>query len=434
MIRFRHIDAGPLLGRNTLFGLPGTLRAVLLATLLAPALLAGQGPPSLTWHGEVRPRLFSREPVNGEWDGWTSMRTRLGLEARFEAGLGLFIQVQDVRFWGEETSPSDRSADALDFHQAYLEVDSVPGIGGKFRIGRQEMALAEGRLIAAPNWGQGGQSFDGLRWTRPLGGTGLSGGAGGTRADLLYFRLGEESTLTHGFSADVLGGWVVIPVKEIGSLELVAIHQRTGKPGIGGQSTFGPIWKQSAGDFSLRLQGLVQTGQREGIGQDAWVATDVSAYLVAAQGTLSVLDGRGTVTLWYDRLSGDSDPDDGETGAFSTVYGARHQYYGRADYFLNIPLDTGGLGLQDAALKLMFRPDPLLSVNLDLHTFRTSQDGDLSSRHLAEEVDLWVRYRFREALALEAGYSLIRSGDALSELGRLDGTGTMAYLMSSLSF
>jgi len=399
MIRFRHLSA------------------LLLAALLSPLPATAQNQPHLTWKGEIRPRLYGREPVSGHWDQWISMRTRLGLDARLDPGLGLYVQIQDVRFWGEETTHRDRSGDAVDFHQAYLEVDSVPGIGGLIRVGRQEVSLAEGRLISAPDWGQAGQSFDGANWIRSL---------GRGHFHLVYIRLREASTSSHDQSADMTGAWLALPVEEMGTLELLAIHERSGDPSVGGQSTFGSIWKQSSGNLSLRVQGMVQAGERDGV--------DVSAYMMAVRGTLSVLGGKGNITLWYDHLSGDADPDDGEIGAFSTLFGSRHRYYGRADYFLNLPEDTGGLGLRDAALKLALEPTSLLSLNLDLHSFRTAQTGSLSNQHLAEEADLWIRYRFREAMALEVGYSLTWAGTAMEELGRLDGMGNVGYLMTSLRF
>ena len=178
--------------------------------------------------------------------------------------------------------------------------------------------------------------------------------------------------------------------------------------------------------FSFRVQGMVQFGEREGL--------DLSAYMIAARASLTMLEGRGTVSLWYDHLSGDDDPTDGEIQAFSTLFGARHRYYGRSDYFLDIPNDTGGLGLRDAALKLAYHPNSLLSVNLDIHSFHTAEKGDLSSQHLAEEADLWIKYRFREALALEVGYSLTAARTAMEELGRLEGTANVGYFMTSLAF
>ncbi len=85
-------------------------------------------------------------------------------------------------------------------------------------------------------------------------------------------------------------------------------------------------------------------------------------------------------------------------------------------------------------MKLAITPNPLLSLNLDLHTFRTAETGPFSSRHLAEEADLWIQYRFREALRLEVGYSLTWAGTAMEELGRLEGTGNVGYLMTSMRF
>ena len=70
-------------------------------TLFMPVTPAsGQTQTDLTWSGEVRPRIYGRKPVQNDWDHWISMRTRLGLDARVPNGMGLFIQIQDVRFGG----------------------------------------------------------------------------------------------------------------------------------------------------------------------------------------------------------------------------------------------------------------------------------------------------------------------------------------------
>ena len=389
--------------------------------LWSPTSAEGQTTPVLTWSGEVRPRLYGREPVQNDWDHWISMRTRLGLDARLPQGIGLFIQVQDVRFWGEELSNRDRSADAVDFHQAYLEVGSVPGVGGLIRAGRQEVQLGEGRLISAPDWGQGGQSFDGVQWIRPF-------EAG--HVNVLYLRLQEGTTLDHEFSADFTAAWMSLGVGPNGSLDFLGIHDRTGEPDGTSQTTLGSTVKGGSGPFDFKLQGLYQFGEREGV--------DVSAHMVAVSGGVEVMEGRGKVTLWYDHLSGGEEPGagpgDGELGSFSTLYGARHRFFGRGDYFLDIPRDTDNLGLRDAALKLTFSPTPLLRMNLDLHAFSTAEKGPLSSQTLAQEADIWIQYRFRDALNLEAGYALTFAGDAMEELGLLEGTGNVAYLMSSFSF
>jgi hypothetical protein len=390
---------------------------LLLASGISPSGALAQSTPTIGFEGEIRPRTESREPVDGEWDHFTSMRTRLGLRAEMDGELRLFFQIQDVRVWGEETSVRDRSADAMDLHQAYLEVGELPGIGGVLRAGRQEVAIGESRLIGAPDWGQAGQAFDGVRWFRP---------AGERQLELVFLQLKESSSPTHEENARLLAASYSHPLRAGEEAEVYAIYTREWTPAGPRHLSVSGIWRKDAGPYALRLQGIYQTGKREG--------ADVEAYLLAASGTLRILGERGSLTLWYDRLSGDSDPDDDLLEAFSTLFGARNRFYGRADYFAELPTATADLGLQDGALKLSYSPSPAFSLNLDLHAFRTTAEGDLSSRRLGEEADAWVRYRFREYVMIQSGYSLTWAGPGMQELGLLEGRGNFAYFMTSLSF
>jgi hypothetical protein len=394
-----------------------SLRAISFLALLCPAGVAAQTQPTITWHGEVRPRFETRESAAGSREFVTSMRTRIALDAMTESGLRLFIQPQDVRDWGEETNERDKSADAVDFHQAFLEVHRLPLVDGLIRIGRQEVALAEERFLGAPDWGQAGQTFDGVLWTRT---------SRDSRFDAVYLKLQESLTPAHAHDADLLAVWYVLPPTGMGSVELLGIRNRVLEPGPTRLNTAGGIWKGTSGPFSFRAQGMFQFGMRD--------RRDVEAYMLAGLAGMTVLDGRGSVTLWYDHLSGDSDPDDDKVQVFTTLYSARNRYYGRADYFTDIPAHTGGLGLQDAALKLSFRPTGALALNLDIHSFRTAEPGNLSSRRLAEEVDAWARYRFRQHLTLQGGFSLTWGGPAMEELGRLEGRGEFVYVMTSVRF
>lgn len=389
----------------------------LTQTVLAAPIQA-QSRPELTWEAEIRPRFEAREPVAGKWIEFTSMRTRIGLRARMEEGLGLFLQIQDVRTWGEETSPRDRAANALDVHQAYLEVEALPLIGGMLRAGRQEVAIGESRLVGAPDWGQAGQAFNGARWLRPLGKGEL---------DLTFLQIRESFlSLIHEYEEVLLAASYALPLGRGGTAQVYALHDRDTEQERTQQTSVAGIWRKEHGAFALRTQGIYQTGDRKG--------QEVKAYLLALSASVKLLEERASVTLWYDRLSGDEDPEDDVVRVFSTLFGARNRYYGKADYFLIIPLQTGGLGLQDAAVKLAYAPTSNLSLNLDLHSFRTSAIGELSSRRLGEEVDAWIRYPFRNHLTVRCGYSLTWAGAGMEELEILQGRGHFAYLMTSLKF
>ena len=77
--------------------------ALAMALPLLPQSLASQSVPVVTWQGEIRPRAEQRKPVEGGWESFVSMRTRIAADVRMEGGLGLFFQLQDVRTWGEES-------------------------------------------------------------------------------------------------------------------------------------------------------------------------------------------------------------------------------------------------------------------------------------------------------------------------------------------
>jgi hypothetical protein len=343
------------------------------------------------------------------------MRTRLELDVIMEEGLRLFFQPQDIRVWGGETSERDRSADNLDVHQAFLDVVDVPGIGGVVRVGRQEVALAEARLIAAPGWSQAGQSFDGVRWTR---------WTGRHRWEVLVIQVAERATPTHDHEARLYGASWSGDAGAWGRFDAYVLRDQVDGAVEHGQNLVGGVWNLALAPMSLRAQGILESGTREG--------RDVDAFLLAGRARLAL--GRGQLALSYDYLSGDPEPDDGVIRVFSTVFGARHRYYGRADYFVDIPAHTADLGLQDLALKMAWQPGPHLGVNLDLHAFRTTVEGPGAEHRLGEEMDLWLRHRLREHLDLEGGISLVRAGPLMEALGRLQGTGTFAYLMTSVSF
>lgn len=382
-----------------------------------PSPVLPQVQPSITWGGEIRPRLESRRNGNVPRQQTISMRTRLMLDARLPSGYHLFFQPQDVRTWGEEINERDMVADALDVHQAYFEVEDLPALGGRLRVGRQEVALEEERFIGAPDWGQAGQTFDGVRWFRPL---------GEDRLELLLIKVKEAQASQHNHEEELAALWYTKKLGRGSSGDLVALHDRSTAAARTSQYTVGGIWKVTLAPFSFRAHAMSQFGERDG--------EDVRASFLALQGTLEVSGGKGAITLWYDRLSGDDTPSDGLIRTFTALYGARNRYYGNADYFTEIPRDTGGLGLQDAALKLAYRPSSTFALNLDLHAFRSAAGGGRDSRRFGEEADLQLRYRFRRDMDIRAGYCLTRLGPLLEALRRLEGTGHFGYVMTSVKF
>jgi len=394
------------------------VRLGLLLLLVTPGAIEGQNGPEIRVFGQVRPRIEGRTPVEEDWNAFTSMRVRAGVEAELEGDVRIVIQFQDVRLFGEETNTlSDFQADNLDLHQGFIEFTDVPSVGGRFKVGRQELILGEQRLVGAVNWTQQGRSFDGLRYTTP--------GDRDVKLDLFFMKVREESAPTHEYETTFVGAYGSASFGEAGSLDLFGFLTTDGREGNGSEVTLGGLWRAEAGPVDFRLEGSIQRGERLG--------TEVSAYMVGVRAGVDLTEELNA-TLWFDQLSGDSDPLDGEIGVFNTLFATNHAFYGSADYFLNIPEHTGGLGLQDAAVKFRFTLSPTAALSLDLHSFRTDQEGNLSCRALANEVDLSLSKRLYGGLTASAGYSFVQAREGIKDLGRLDENAHWMFVMLDASF
>lgn len=375
---------------------PATLRRLILtATLGTTAALCAPPPPAagqeVEFGGQIRPRMEFRSTDWFDTDlatAFTSMRTRLWLAAGLPADVTAFIQLQDVRLWGEEQSTTDAAADALDFHQAWLELgDPIEGAHA-LRLGRQELAYGEERLVGALDWAQQARAFDGgrfrLRRTEFV-------------VDGFFMRLAEDEVF--GQDASFFGVYGTMPVA--GLLDLYALANTVGDD-VTSQVTFGGRWSAESEPVSWRVEAAYQGGTR--------ADQDVSAYLVAVRAGVPWGD-RGRAELWYDRLSGDDDPLDDEVNVFDTLFGTNHKFYGLMDLFTNIPVHTNGRGLQDLALKTSFAATEDIALNADLHAFFVAAGDGLDSSHLGEELDLTARWGYAPGIAFSGGGALFFPGD-----------------------
>jgi hypothetical protein len=383
---------------------------LLAVTIPLPALAQ-----SIDVSGQVRPRSEYRDPATGAEDAefFTSLRTRLSARYTGETAVSAFIQLQDVRFLGEEASTlGDFSADALDMHQAWVQLGRDEA-WVSVRAGRQEAAYGGERLVGAVGWAQQGRSFDGARvrvnpWAA-------------ARVDGLAFQLSESASAVQEFDAVFWGAYAVVDVSRDHTLDLFVLHQENEIPDSEtDQWTSGLRWAGGGDGWAYRVEGAWQTGQR--------LTRDVDAYLLAARVGRDFAGGRLGLTLWADWLSG-STPGDEEVGAFDTLFGTNHKFYGYADLFLDIPLNTAGRGLVDLAVKGRGQIDDDWGVEAALHRFSVAEDEGLDSGGLATELDLVVTRSVFEGLQVSGGASYVFADDALGPVRGIDEDVTFAYLM-----
>ena len=124
---------------------------MLLILALSPALILPLGAQEVTVSGQLRPRHELRYPAAPGGKQFTSMRAHAALEN----DISVFIQLQDVRIWGEETNTlGDFDADHLDLHQGYVDIKRFNDSPLAARVGRQEVNLGGQRLVGAAGWTQ----------------------------------------------------------------------------------------------------------------------------------------------------------------------------------------------------------------------------------------------------------------------------------------
>ena len=394
----------------------------LVGIAIIVVIASGVEATDIEFGGQIRPRTEFRDPVGNGHDVFTSMRARLNITANLEQDVNVFIQLQDVRLWGEETNTfTDYNADNFDFHQAYVDIKDMGDTALSLRIGRQAIGLGGQRIIGAVEWAQQGRAFDGVIVTaKPQWGT--VQGVGVRLSDTTAKDIRDNAYLS-ALYATASGAST--------SADFYGIYHHVSPKGSN-RSDNTRLWTLGAriygekANWTYRAEGSFQTGERRG--------PNGSAFMFG--GRLGTTLGKGSLTLWYDYLSGDGNAKDSKWKSFDTLFATNHKYYGFADLFLNIPVHTQNLGLQDFAIKVSVPLDEEEQLRLaaDGHVFFLAQKGNMESGHLADELDLTLSYQYSENVTFVTGYTIALARDAIKALGRLNEDMHWAYVMSNVSF
>ena len=381
-----------------------------VAALALVYAVSGSASAQVDISGQIRPRSEGRAG-RGPDDAFTSMRSRLSVTAALSANTRAFVQLQDVRLWGEEVSTT-ASLNRIDLHQAFIDLGRDSSLFAA-RVGRQEASYGEERLVGALDWVQSGRAFDGAR---------VRLNAGSSSVNVMGFQIADAAA---GVPDERFYGlYYTMRPAAAAALELYGLHNRGGTSELE-QTTLGGRLAAAYGPLSYRVESAWQGGHRS--------ASEVNAYLVA--GTVKLNLGKhAQAALWYDRLSGDDDPLDGTVRVFDTLYGTNHKFYGLADVFTNIPAHTAGYGLQDAALKLSCALLSSTDAALELHHMRSAADVPLVSDGFVNEADLTLAHRVSSRLSVQGGVSAVDVLDGLRAVRPDVRSHAFGYMMLNAAF
>jgi hypothetical protein len=181
--------------------------------------------------------------------------------------------------------------------------------------------------------------------------------------------------------------------------------------------TLGASYWGTFGKISVVGEAAYQFGDMAG--------KDISAYLVSAIAYYKF--GITKLGLGIDILSG-TNPDDASSkmNTYQATYGTNHKFYGFMDYFINIPVNTMNLGLNDFYIVSFFAPkDSKWSFSANIHHFMSNVSADLynegtqnvtNENTFGQELDLTVKYAFIKGTSLVWGGSVFFPGGLMKDL------------------
>jgi len=367
------------------------------------------------------------------------LRTRLGMVVHTSNGVEAFIQLQDSRIMGEETSTlTDGTADAMDLHQGYFKVKDFADLPVDVKIGRMEVAYGPQRLIGSVGWHNIGRSFDGFIFTVKV---------DKAKIDLFNLKQVEAGADSDDGDMNVYGAYADLKLIEKHKTQAFFIYQSRAQTDVPADSTndlarftAGVYAKGSFSGFHHETEFAYQGGTVTPFGVPA-NEKDVSAMMFALNVGYSPPDVsfKPDVTVGVDYLSGDDDPADDTHKAFDTMYATNHKYYGYMDYFMNIPATfalkgTNGLGLMDMHVKLSAKPRPKGLIRLAFHMFNTVEDytstvDQSTMTALGNEVDLTMKRKYNNNVTFVGGASMFMPGDIFKEVKGEDNS-TFFFLQS----
>ncbi len=355
----------------------------------------------------------------------TLMRVRLNANFQPTEDISGLLQLQDSRVFGTEPSTL-ASIDNIDLHQGYLYTTDFLVDGLSLKAGRMELIYGGQRLIGVVGWHNIGRAFDGTLMAYKL--------KEKLKLDLFATKLVQQADPEMPGDTGAYFGGLYLTLYNFGVYSLLEMDRRQTLGGIDDlrRMTLGTYGKGNFGMLDYETEAAVQLGTR--IDPTAKKQQDVSAFMVTgAVGYTFDIQQKPRVAIGYDYLSGQA-PDDTDYKVFDTLFATNHKFYGFMDYFLNIPVHTGGAGLQDLMLKFQIIPHKKVTLKVDFHQFLSAQTVENMNSY-GQEVDLTLVSAYHKALNFTLGLSVFLP-DALMQ-SRFKGNSDIAvwvYLMTTANF
>ncbi|HWD91396.1 MAG TPA: alginate export family protein [Verrucomicrobiae bacterium] len=368
-----------------------------------------------------------------------------------------------------KTKGDGPEADVIMLHQAYVTIGNSAEFPLSVKIGRQELAYGEERLVGTFGWNNIGRTFDAAKvhlqtdWVS---------------ADFFTSRpvIPEDGRFNVSNDYDWLSGVYATTAKvpkntldvyffsRNSSPSAIAVERRPQFPQpsardiytVGGRLKSKP---GQVGNWDYSLEGAYQFGDYRDVRLGAASPRLAqSAFMTVVQAGYTFTNAWGGPRLGaaYSYASGDSNPHDGTHGTFDNLFPTNHRLYGIMDFF-------SLQNIQDLKGTVQIKPLSRLSVALEGHGFWLADTRDNSytaagaprgglaatpgtgyginpnyGSFVGTELDVIASYAVTRYAQLEAGYGHFFVGDyirqSLSEPGLGSRDADYFYIQGNITF
>lgn len=380
----------------------------------------------LSLHGEARERL---EVVDSPQLGLTSApsdtvlqhRLLLGADLHLGRSVRVFTQLGAHAVSGRKGGATATDKDKLDLQQAFIDITQPIGArtDATLRLGRQEMILGSGRLVAVREGPNVRRSFDGARAMIKAPDVTISVFA--TRPVRIKPGIFDDPS---DDSQALWGVYSTSRITEDHSVDLYYLGFK--KDHAVYANAVGPERRHSLGARLFGKFGAMDYNA-EGVWQFGTVADDnIRAYTVAFDGgySLTNLPMKPRLGIKANVQSGDKDPTDDRLQTFNPIY-PNHAYFSEAGF--GAPMNG-----YDVQPNITLNPAPYLSivVGTDFFWRYSKHDAVYSSillplpntaqaegRYIGTMFTSHVRWRPTRHWEFNLDYSRISAGEVIRNAG-----------------
>jgi hypothetical protein len=380
-------------------------------------------PTWLGFGGEYRMRVegFDGGGFNVDTrDDYALNRVRLNMRVSPTYWVRFQFQAQDAQVFWKNTAPDGPPFEnTMDLRQAYVEFGKTETPTVLLRVGRQELAFGEMRLIGHLNWTNTARSFDAARLTLQRSKYKVDVFS----ASVVNLREGTADKSSGGNAIHGAYGSItkVVPNATIEPYVFWRLARGTrteaGLPGNTDRKVYGVrfVGKLPANlDYNLEM-----------VGQGGSVGTDdirsMASHVVLGY-TLASLKQKPRVFAEYNYASGDNTPADGVQKTFDQLYPTGHDKLGLADQvgWRNIHNLRGGVEYK-ATGKLTFAGS--------YHSWWLARETDAlynaagapivrvasgtAGRHVGQEADFQATYTLNATTSITGGFANLFPGTFL---------------------